>query len=82
MVNKPGYKDQYVPEVLDLIRSTCLYMATMLGDLRDDLVVVGGLVPSLLSHDMSAESKKSDLAKHAGGYVAREAFVTEATLAG
>jgi hypothetical protein len=28
--------------------ATCLYVATKLGDLMDDLVVVGGLVPSLL----------------------------------
>jgi hypothetical protein len=33
---------------LDRVRSTCLYVATKLGDLLDDLVVVGGPVPSLL----------------------------------
>jgi len=27
---------------------TCLYVTTKLGDLLDDLVVVGGLVPSLI----------------------------------
>ncbi len=30
------------------MRQTCLYVATKLGDLLDELVVVGGLVPSLL----------------------------------
>lgn len=30
------------------MRATCLYLATKLGDLMEDLVVVGGLVPSLL----------------------------------
>jgi hypothetical protein len=30
------------------VRQTCLYVATKLGDLLDELVVVGGLVPSLL----------------------------------
>jgi hypothetical protein len=27
------------------VRATCLYVATKLGDLMDELVVVGGLVP-------------------------------------
>ena len=31
-----------------LVHATCLYVATKLGDFSDDLVVVGGLVPSLL----------------------------------
>ncbi len=30
------------------MRATCLHVATFLGDLRDDLVVIGGLVPSLV----------------------------------
>jgi hypothetical protein len=30
------------------VKSTCLYLATKLGDLMPELVVVGGLVPSLL----------------------------------
>ncbi len=30
------------------VRATCLYVATKLGDLLDDVVVVGGLVPTLL----------------------------------
>jgi hypothetical protein len=33
---------------VEVVRSTCLYVATVLGDLMDDLVVVGGLVPTLL----------------------------------
>lgn len=48
MVDKPttaaGYRGEYVA----LVRATCLYLATKLGDLMDELVVVGGLVPSLL----------------------------------
>jgi hypothetical protein len=39
-----GYRGQQVTHV----RATCLYVASKLGDLMDDLVVVGGLVPSLL----------------------------------
>lgn len=48
MTDKPttaaGYPDSYT----ELVRETCLYVATKLGDLMQDLVVVGGLVPSLL----------------------------------
>lgn len=39
-----GYATSHVQHV----RSTCLYIATKLGDLLDDTVIVGGLVPSLL----------------------------------
>ena len=35
------------------MRQTCLYVSTKLGDLLDDIVVVGGLVPSLLIPDES-----------------------------
>jgi hypothetical protein len=48
MPEKPSTADGYRGEQVDLVRATCLYVATKLGDLMDDLVVVGGLVPSLL----------------------------------
>lgn len=48
MPDKPTTADGYRGEHLGLVRATCLYVATKLGDLMDDLVVVGGLVPSLL----------------------------------
>ncbi len=38
----------YTTEQTDLIRAVTLTAATILGDYMDDLVVVGGLVPSLL----------------------------------
>ncbi len=38
----------YTPELLQLVRQTCLYVFTKLGDLTNELVVVGGLVPSLI----------------------------------
>jgi hypothetical protein len=38
----------YSPAQLERVRATCLYVATKLGDLLDDVVVVGGLVPSLI----------------------------------
>jgi hypothetical protein len=38
----------YTPELVQLVRQTCLYVFTRLGDLTNELVVVGGLVPSLI----------------------------------
>lgn len=43
----PGLTD-YSREQTELIRSATLTVATVLGDYMDDLVIVGGLVPSLL----------------------------------
>ena len=48
MADKPKRASEYRSEQVDLVRSTCLYVATRLGDLVDEVVVVGGLVPSLL----------------------------------
>lgn len=48
MPDKPTTAEGYRGEHVALVRATCLYPATKLGDLMDDLVVVGGLVPSLL----------------------------------
>jgi len=48
MVAKPTSAAGYTPDYLELVRATCLYIATKLGDLMQDLVVVGGLAPSLL----------------------------------
>ena len=48
MADKPTTAAGYRPEHVALVWSTCLYVATKLGDLMDDIVVVGGLVPSLL----------------------------------
>lgn len=48
MLGKPQTAAGYVAGSRDLIQATCLYVATKLGDLLDDLVVVGGLVPSLI----------------------------------
>jgi hypothetical protein len=48
MAEKPTTAAGYPSEQVALVRATCLYVATKLGDLMDDLVVVGGLVPSLL----------------------------------
>lgn len=48
MSDKPSSADGYRSEQVELVRATCLYVATKLGDLMEDLVVVGGLAPSLL----------------------------------
>ena len=48
MANKPKRASEYESEQVELVRATCLYVATKLGDLMDDLVIIGGLVPSLI----------------------------------
>ena len=48
MADKPTIAAGYKSEQLELVRATCLYVATKLGDIMDELVVIGGLVPSLL----------------------------------
>ena len=48
MENKPTLASGYSPAAVQLAHSASLYIATKLGDLRDDLVIVGGLVPSLI----------------------------------
>ena len=53
MPEKYSFAFDYKREEVELVRQTCLYIATKLGDLLDDLVVVGGLVPSLLIPDES-----------------------------
>lgn len=48
-MDKPTTAAGYSPEWLEHARAACLYVATILGDsLMEDLVVVGGLVPSML----------------------------------
>ncbi|MFW5739324.1 MAG: hypothetical protein ACOC1F_03040 [Myxococcota bacterium] len=47
-MNKPPTAAGYTPEFTSKVRATCLYGATKLGDLMDDTVVIGGLVPSLI----------------------------------
>ena len=48
-MSRAGYRREKV----ELVRATCLYVATRLGDLMGDLLVVGGLVPSLLMHSVT-----------------------------
>jgi hypothetical protein len=48
MQHKPTIAAGYSPAAVQLVRRASLYVATKLGDFRDDLVIVGGLVPSLI----------------------------------
>lgn len=48
MARKPTTALAYAPKDVELVRSACLSLATYLGSFLDDLVVVGGLVPTLL----------------------------------
>ena len=48
MTDKPTTAAGYGGGQTELVRATCLCAATKLGDIMDELVVVGGLVPSLL----------------------------------
>jgi len=45
---KPPTAAHYTPKDVALVRRACLTLATYLGSFLDDLVVVGGLVPTLL----------------------------------
>lgn len=48
MDDVPRTAEDYGPEDLRQVKTGCLEVATRLGDLLDDLVIVGGLVPALL----------------------------------
>lgn len=48
MNRKPRHASGYTGSHVAHVRATCLYVATKLGDLIDETVIVGGLVPSLL----------------------------------
>ena len=62
-MSKPRRITHYRGEVTAGVRSALLSLATALGDLLDELVVVGGLVPSLLIPDPPADDR---LGAHAG----------------
>jgi hypothetical protein len=48
MERKPTVAAGYSPAAVQLVHAASLYIATKLADLRDDVVIVGGLVPSLI----------------------------------
>ena len=63
MTFKPTTTLGYQGSQTSLVRATCLYIATKLGDIMDDLVIVGGLVPSLL---IDQEALPSGVEAHVG----------------
>lgn len=60
---KPQRAADYTPASLARSRAACLELATRLGDLVDDLVVVGGLAPSLM---IEQGRLPEDAARHVG----------------
>ena len=48
MTDKPSHYLGYSEDDLIAVKRCCLYIATKIGDLLDDIVIVGGLVPPLL----------------------------------
>jgi hypothetical protein len=63
MAEKPKHASEYKGKQVALVRATCLYVATKLGDMMDDLVIVGGLVPSLI---IDQEALAEDAEPHVG----------------
>ena len=51
MTDKPRIAADYTSEMTETAKKTLLYLATTLGDLLDQIVLVGGLVPTLLIPD-------------------------------
>jgi hypothetical protein len=56
MTTKPTRARGYDRGQFDRVRATCLYVATKLGDLIHETVIVGGLVPSLLIDQRGLQS--------------------------
>jgi hypothetical protein len=59
MERKPTSATGYAPASVQLAQAAALYIATKLGDLRDDFVIVGGLVPSLIIGQTERASGRS-----------------------
>lgn len=60
---RPGTISQYDPSWVKLAQQACLYLATVLGDYIEDVVLVGGLVPGVL---INQSSLPPGAAEHAG----------------
>jgi hypothetical protein len=59
MQPKPTLAAGYPPAAVLRAESASLYLATKLGDLRDDVVIVGGLVPGLIVPQSELPAGKS-----------------------
>lgn len=62
-MDKPSTYFEYSEDDLLVVRRACLYLANVLGGLKDDIVIIGGLVPSLLMEEghLSEESEADSL---------------------
>lgn len=68
MDDVPRTAEDYGPEDLRQVKAGCLEVTTRLGDLLEDLVIVGGLVPALLV-DLAQEGALDEadpLSRHVG----------------
>ena len=63
MNQKPTSQAGYDPGTLARVHSTCLYIATILGNVLDDIVIVGGFAPNLL---IDQENLPTGVDAHAG----------------
>ena len=63
MPEKPSTAAGYPSDQVARVKATCLYLATKLGDLMPELVVVGGLVPALL---IDQENLPENITPHVG----------------
>lgn len=63
MLEKPKTSAGYTLDQVEVVKATCLYVARILGDLMLDLVVVGGLVPTLL---VDQEVLPAGVVRHVG----------------
>ncbi len=63
MSEKPTTAAGYPPDQVARVKATCLYLATKLGDIMEELVVIGGLVPSLL---IDQENLPETVSQHVG----------------
>ena len=57
MTKKPITAEGYDSQMAVEARRMCLYVATILGDLIDEVVVVGGLVPYLIIDQAEAQER-------------------------
>ena len=63
MPEKSNTAAGYPSDQVARVKATCLYLATKLGDLMPELVVVGGLVPALL---INQENLPENVTPHVG----------------
>ena len=55
-MNPPKHATDYTPEQLERTRQTLLQVLAVIGDFEEDVVLVGGLVPSLLIDQAEAQA--------------------------